>query len=145
MRAAPPPLSSYPWQSSHDLRFGDTDKIGHVNNGAFGSLMESNRSLLFSRIREESQSEAERAETTTVIARFEIDYLKELHWPGTVIAACGIERIGGASFVLRQALFSDGACAALARSTVVIMDRATRRARPVPDRMRAAFQRWSVT
>ena len=145
MRANPPALITYPFRTSHDLRYADMDTNGHVNNGAFGSLMETNRSLLFLKLRAAGQTEAERAATTTVLARFEIDYLREMAWPATIVAASGVERLGGASFVLRQALFVGEDCAALARSTCVIMDRSTRRAARLGDALRREMAAWATT
>ena len=69
---------------------------------------------------------------TTVLARIEIDFLKELRWPGTVEIGTGIAEIGRSSYVFSQAIFNEGACAARARSTMVLIDRATRKARPLP-------------
>lgn len=96
MRAKPPALDTYPWQTRHDLRYVDADMNGHINNGLFGSLMETNRCTLFLEMRK-AQSAAANDTMLTVIARFEIDYLKELNFPGpAVIAATGVERVGGA-------------------------------------------------
>lgn len=144
MRAKPPLLETYPWVTTHDLRYVDADMNGHVNNGLFGSLMETNRCLMFMEMRK-AQSDADNARMLTVIARFEIDYLKELNFPGPqVTAASGVEKVGGASFVLRQSLFSNGICAALARSTIVMMDAETRKATPITDALRAELGHWQV-
>ena len=69
---------------------------------------------------------------TTVLARIEIDFLKELHWPGTIEIGTAIAEIRRSSYVFSQAIFSEGDCAARARSTMVLIDRATRKARPLP-------------
>jgi acyl-CoA thioester hydrolase len=144
MRAKPPALETYPWTTVHDLRYVDADMNGHINNGLFGSLMETNRSLMFLEMRK-AQTAEDNARMLTVIARFEIDYLKELNFPGpAVTAASGVEKIGGASFVLRQSLFSDGVCVALARSTIVMMGAESRRATPMTDALRAELGRWKV-
>jgi len=149
LRAKPPSLISHPWQTTHGLRYADADMNGHINNGLFGSLMETNRSMLFMHMREAETGQPVTSKVhdnaTTVIARFEIDYLKELHFPGEVTAACGVERIGGASFVLRQCLYSHGICAAVARSTIVMMDVTTRKATPIADGLRQQLNRWLIT
>lgn len=144
MRTRPPALESYPFQTAHDLRYADMDANSHVNNGAFGSLMETSRSLMFTALRKAAQTPEEQTGTATVIARFEIDYLREMHWPGSVVATTGIEKVGGASFVLRQAVFVDGHCAGVARSTCLFLDSATRKAVPLTPRMRAEFERWMM-
>lgn len=140
MRAIPPPLASYPWQTEHDLRFADMDTLGHINNGAYGSLMESSRCKMFA-----SPGFALQDGASVVLVRFEIDYLKEMHWPGDVIAAAGIERVGGASFRLRQAIFQNGICTAAAISTGAMMDVVTRRATPIGDPLRQSLLRWAMT
>ena len=43
-----------------------------------------------------------------VIARLEIDFQAELHWPGRVEIGTGVAEIGGRSFHLIQGLFSAG-------------------------------------
>ena len=67
-----------------------------------------------------------------VIARLEIDFLGEMHWPGQVVIGSRCDHVGRSSLLMTQALFVDGRCAANATSTVVLMDRATRRAAPLP-------------
>jgi acyl-CoA thioester hydrolase len=98
MREALPDLHQLPWVTEHDLRFADMDAIGHVNHGTSLSLIESSRTeLLFS-------DEMSRAgDLQFVLARLEIDYRRELHWPGRVKSATGVERIGATSIGLRQA------------------------------------------
>lgn len=139
MRANPSPLASYPWQTQHDLRFADMDTLGHINNGAYGSLMETNRCRLFT-----SPDFAKQEGAVVVLVRFEIDYLREMHWPGDVVVASGIERVGGASFRLRQAIFQDGSCRAIAIATGAMMDATTRRAAPIGDPLRASLLRWAM-
>ena len=55
-----------------------------------------------------------------------------MHWPGTVEIGTRVEHIGRSSIVLAQALFLRGRCVARAKSIVVLIDGATRRATPLP-------------
>jgi acyl-CoA thioester hydrolase len=75
-----------------------------------------------------------------VLARIEIDFLKELHWPGTVEIGTAIAEIRRSSYVFAQAIFNEGACAARARSTMVLIDRATRKSRPLPPELVARLE-----
>jgi acyl-CoA thioesterase FadM len=43
--------------------------------------------------------------------------------------------------VFVQAVFSAGLCAAVARSTLVLIDRETRKARPLPEQLVARLER----
>ena len=134
MRAALLPADAYPWFTEHDLRFADLDPMGHANNAVFGSAMESSRTqMLLPYARAD-------APVTVVLARFEIDYLHELHWPGRLRAGTAVESLGHKSMRLRQAIFTGDVCAAQAVAIVVTLDRATRRAVPLPD----ALREWLV-
>lgn len=138
MRAPPKPLNAYPWSTTHELRFADMDQIGHINNGAYGSFMESSRTAL-------AQEWGLAEGITLVIVRFEIDFLKEMRWPGQVIAPSGIDSVGRSSFRLRQAVFMDGTCRAEAISVLAPFNRATRRAEPISDTVRETLLRWQMT
>ena len=75
---------------------------------------------------------------TYVMVRMEVDYMKELHWPGTIEIGTGVAEFGRSSFKVAQAIFRDGVCAAMARATLVCMDLKTRKATPLPE---AAIER----
>src|SRR5438874_1899835 len=73
--------------------------------------------------------------TTSVLARLDINFLKELHWPGTVEIGTATAEIGRSSYTFMQAIFHDGVCAATARATMVLIDMETRRSRSLPAQM----------
>ncbi|MGO8064058.1 acyl-CoA thioesterase [Rhizobium leguminosarum] len=135
MKPAVHPLSAFPWKTGHDLRYGDLDTNGHVNNGAFNSIMETSRTLLF---REEAGSEWS---TSDLSLHGTIDFIGELTWPGSVGAGLGITRIGNSSITIRQALFSEESCAAIAETVIVATDPATRRPTRLDESLRAALGR----
>jgi len=139
MKPAVHPLSAFPWKTDHDLRYGDLDTNGHVNNGAFNSIMETSRTLLF---REEAGSEW--STSRFVLARYTIDFIGELTWPGSVGAGLGITRIGNSSITILQALFSEESCAAIAETVIVATDPATRRPTRLDRSLRAALGRWAM-
>ena len=66
------------------------------------------------------------------MVRLEIDYLREMHYPGTVEIGSAVTEIGRSSYVFSHALYRDGECTATGRITMVLIDRETRRARPLP-------------
>jgi acyl-CoA thioester hydrolase len=75
----------------------------------------------------------------------EIDYRKELHWPGSLDIGTGVAEFGRSSFKVSQAIFRDGACAALGRATLVCMDLATRKATPLPEAAIAKLSPWKIS
>ena len=56
-----------------------------------------------------------------------------MHWPGTVEIGTGIAADRRSSYTFLQAIFHEGECAATGRATMVMIERATRKARPLPE------------
>ena len=130
----------FPHHTSDIIRYGDLDPQGHVNNSVFATYLESGRVAVF-RNRDLSIGFTD---ATFVIARSEIDYLRELRWPGTVDIGTGVVRFGRTSFVMAQALFCEGQCAAAAQMTMVMASKSTRRPIPLPDDLIALLSQWNM-
>jgi acyl-CoA thioester hydrolase len=139
-RPAPPRAGDFPLRVPDLIRYGDIDRQGHVNNAVFSTYFETGRVAIIWHATEGLQVPG----ATSVLARVEIDFLKELRWPGTVEVGTAVAEIGRSSYVFAQAVFHDGVCAATARSTMVLIDAQTRRARPLPDELIARLRRWAA-
>jgi acyl-CoA thioester hydrolase len=127
-RPAVPRLADFPRHGSDTIRFADLDPQGHVNHAKFATYMETSRAAI---IRDPDHSlQVEGA--TSVMARLEIDYLREMHWPGTVEIGSAVAEIGRTSYTFAHALFQSGQCVGTGRVTMVLIDHATRRSRPLP-------------
>ena len=138
--SGPPDLASresYCYWYQEKLRFSDTDMIGHVNNVAFAALMESGRTN-FTR---SGVIENLPGNVQVVMRRMELDYIAELHWPAEIDIGCRLLRLGSSSFAIGSGIFHGDACAASAVTTLVMIDRITRRATPIPDVVRSGMQR----
>jgi acyl-CoA thioester hydrolase len=127
----------YRFWHKENLRFSDTDMNGHVNNVAFAALLESGRTAYthgghFPRFPAGCQ---------VVMARVEIDYRMELHWPNAVDIGTSLLRVGNSSFVLGQGIFRGADCVTTGRTVLVLIDKATRRSAPLPADYRAALLR----
>lgn len=131
-----PRLEQFPGRATDTIRFGDLDPQGHVNNTVFATYFETGR-VMFLR---EPGNMLSLPDTTSVLARLDINFLKELHWPGTVEIGTGTAEIGRSSYTFLQAIFRDGVCAATGRATMVMIDAETRKARPLPDDVRARLE-----
>jgi acyl-CoA thioester hydrolase len=133
-----PKISDYPHQVSEIIRYGDLDPQGHVNNAVFATYFESGRVAVF----RQPDLGIGVAGGTFVLVRAEIDFRQELRWPGNVVVGTAIAEFGRSSFVMLQAIFRDEVCAATGRATLVLLDTATRRSRPLPDDLKARLSRW---
>ena len=122
------------------LRFCDTDRLGHVNNAVYNVMYEAGRAEMLESVGLLSPA----SDRAVVIARLELDFLREMNWPGTVLIESAIHRIGTKSFHLRQRLSVDGTLTSRAASVLAIMDTNTRRAVAITEDWRAAFAQWLV-
>ena len=116
------------------IRLSDTDRQGHVNNVNFAFFLEAGRSEILHE-RHDLRDDG----CHFVIATSTIDFLGELHWPGEVQIASGIERIGTSSVTFRQALFQRGRCVAASTSIIVQVNIARGKAEPLSPRSRELF------
>jgi len=132
--------SSFTFFKLENLRFSDTDMVGHINNVAFAALIETGRTY-FTQGGEFPESPEG---TQLVTARLEIDYRAELHWPGNVEVGTVLLSLGRSSFVLGNAIFKDELCAATSRTVLVLIDRGTRRPCELRPAYREALSRYLV-
>ncbi|ORE98138.1 thioesterase family protein [Aurantimonas sp. 22II-16-19i] len=127
-----PSLEDFPARTTDKLRYGDTDRQGHVNNAVYSTFFETGRvEMLHAGDVPPPEGKA------FVIARVTIDFRREVNWPGEVEIGTGVAAIGNSSIRLRQALFQNGRICASAESVIVLMDETTRRSTPLPEGMRA--------
>jgi acyl-CoA thioester hydrolase len=71
-----------------------------------------------------------------VVARVAIDYLDEMHFPGTVDIGTRLVEIRRSSMTLVQGLFHAGACCAVAEAVAVRFDPIGRGALPIDEALR---------
>lgn len=128
MSATPPKLCDYPVRSVEKLRYADTDRQGHISNAVFAVCCQNARMELLcdpSRVPIPPDSQF-------AIAKLVLEFRAEMHWPGAVDVGTCVTRVGRSSVVLAQALYVGDRCVAVADSTVVLMDRTSRRSRSLP-------------
>ena len=130
--------------TTHRLRFNDTDRLGHVNNAVFAVMLEQGRSELAvaAGLPVEAPGGAEGA--SLVIVRLELDFVREMAWPGDVLIETEVSKLGGKSIQLRQCLISGGGLCAQAATVLVVMDLATRKALPLTPAWRGSLDHWLV-
>jgi acyl-CoA thioester hydrolase len=135
-----PQLADYPHRVTDNIRFGDLDPQGHVNQAVFLTYFETGRVAVF----RDKDLGIGVPGLTYVMVRMEVDYIRELRWPGGVNIGTGVSEFGRSSFKVSQAIFRDGVCAALGKATLVCMDVKTRRATPLPQEAIARLSPWKL-
>ena len=119
-------LGDFPAQATDKIRYGDTDRQGHVNNAVFSTFLETGRVEL---LHGEAAALPEEG-CAFVIARLVLDYRAEITWPGAVVTGTRIASIGRSSIRLEQAIFQDERCVAAAETVIVQMNETTRTSQP---------------
>ena len=135
-----PRLADYPHQVRDIIRFRDMDAQGHVNNAVYSTYFETGRVVMF---RNPDLSIGVLG-ATFVLARGEIDYLRELRWPGDLVVGTAVKEFRRRSFVIAQAVFHNEVCAAAALFTMVTVDKETRKAIELPAEVRARLEPWKL-
>ena len=128
----------YPHAQEVPTRFQDLDPLGHVNNVAMAAIFESGR-VAFNRRFDWPRGEG----TRVLIARADISYLAEAHFPAPVTIANGVGRVGRSSWTMFAAGFQEGRCVALCDATLVYTG--PDGSRPLPDDFRAQLEGALVT
>jgi acyl-CoA thioester hydrolase len=122
---------SYSSEMAEQIRFSDTDMLGHVNNVAYAAMVESGRVAYLQSVV---------PGLFVVMARLEIDYRAELHYPDAIDVGCVILKVGRSSIVTGNGVFHGDLCAATAVTTLVLIDRHTRRSTPIQDDVRMTLE-----
>ena len=133
-----PRLEDFSGQAYDKLRYGDTDRQGHVNNAVFATFMETGRvELIYS-----SDDPLLDDGFSFVLAKLDIDYVAEVLWPGTVEIGTRVTRVGRSSVTMDQAVFQNGRLCAKAETVVVHFDQATRKSHAFSEVQRAKLEGW---
>jgi acyl-CoA thioester hydrolase len=127
--------------STEKLRFCDSDSLGHINNAVYAVLCEAGRVDM---LRACGLLGADDPGFAPVIARLELDFLREMTWPGEVRIETEVLRMGGKSFHLRQRLFQGETLVARGLSVLAMLDTTARRAVPLEPAWRDALGHYSA-
>jgi acyl-CoA thioester hydrolase len=121
-----------------DVRWRDTDAIGHVNHVVFLTYLEEARDALYARVLGD--------EPIYVVARLEIDFRAEVrHEDRRVTVRIEVERVGTTSLTTRETITGpSGQVAAQARVITVRWDGERREPVPFSDAERARLAPFSV-
>ena len=115
-------------RSEIQVRFADTDALGHLNNASFALYAEHAR-LEFMRACEVDVR-------GLILAHLALDFRAQVRFGQAVHVTTWVEKLGTTSITLRQDVHADERVAAEVRSVVVQFDYATQRPVPISDELR---------
>ena len=118
------------------LRFSDQDSMGHINNVAYAAYVEQARvAFIDTFLRNRGDSGLD-----YILASVNIDYRREMHFPGAADTGIRLLRIGNKSITTGYGLFKDGENVATAGSVNVFFDTGSGKTVPVPDTLRKILE-----
>ncbi|MFU8878130.1 MAG: acyl-CoA thioesterase [Wenzhouxiangellaceae bacterium] len=122
-----------------DVRWGDVDSFGHVNNAVFLAYLEQCRSQWMSSV----PCHWQEGETGPVVANININYRRPLYWPQRIVVTLKPASPGRSSIKLeseiRSAPTAEGGKPVLyadATATLVWIDKKTGESVPLPGSIR---------
>lgn len=116
------------------MRFADTDALGHVNNGSFIVYAETGR-LEFLRV-------LGSAVRSLILAHIAADFRRQVLFGAAVQVETWVAGVGRTSVTLMQTVRANGEVAAEVRSVVVSFDYAAQRPTPWSAESRAALEAY---
>lgn len=128
-------IADYSHWLSENIRFSETDMMGHVNNTVFGIYFEIGRSSYFSQHGFYDQREA-----GLVILKSEIHFLGMIYWPGTVEVGTRVTGVGNSSFTMEQILRQKDAIVGTSSSVMVQIDSKTNKSMRISNSMRTLLK-----
>lgn len=113
-------MDGYKIVSDVQVRFADTDGLGHVNNANYLSYLEVSRVDYLKKV----LGRAKIGELGVILARVEIDYKSPVMYDETLRVGCRVCEIGGASIKMEYRIDSkkDGRLVAEAKTVLVAFD-----------------------
>lgn len=133
-------FDDFPSKTFDKIRYGDTDRQGHVNNAVFATFLETGRVELLYDARYPFPAEG----LSFVIVSLKLDLLKEINWPGRVDIGTGVLRIGNSSITFFQRIFQNGVCVAEAETVIVQVDHTTGQSAALTNEYKKILSGWML-
>ena len=125
-------MPASPYKTDIQVRFGDSDALGHINNASFAAYVEVARLDFLAALGKSVRS--------LILANLYIDYRRQVGYDESVYVETCVEKLGTTSMTLVQTVFANGERAADVRSVVVHFDYAVNKSQPLTAEMRERLQ-----
>ena len=127
-----------PMETTFDVRFYETDGLGHVGNTVHVGWLEAARDPLFRLFVPDLDLTA----WPLILASYKVDFLKQIYYGKSVTVKTWVGRLGSSSFDVYQEIWQEGEHCATGTTTMVHFNYNTQKAEPVPDTVREKMQNW---
>lgn len=132
-----------------DVRWGDMDAFGHVNNARYFTYCESARIRYFQELGLDldraatGRAPAGRPDThAPAVVSASCNFLRQVHYPATLDVGVRVTEVGRSSFTLDYGIFrhDSGELVADGQSVAVWVDYAAGKSAPLPEELKAKIR-----
>jgi acyl-CoA thioester hydrolase len=132
-----PVIDEFRHRTRLDVRLGDLDPCGHVNNAVIASYVEQGRVLY---LRDVLGTGADPVSMPFILAMLKIDYLSQVMFSDEVVVGSRVDWIGRSSIGMSHLLINqDSRDLARSESVLVAFDYTVEKPMRVPDEWRATL------
>lgn len=117
------------------LRFAETDALGHINNTVIPVWFEAAREPIFQIF----NPEMDLTTWNLIIAKIEVNYLAQIHYPGDVEIRTFISKLGNSSLNISQEVYQNTQKVASGECVMVKFDYTANKSIAISDTERAAL------
>lgn len=128
-------MTEFDYEIDIDVRFGDFDMMGHLNNAAYATYLEQARVEFIRDVVGQSVME-----TGAVVADLHLDFEQPVDPGQDVTVAVRVGELGTTSIPLEYEVRADGEVAATAETMMVTFDPETEESQPIPDDWRESIE-----
>lgn len=121
-------------------RFAETDALGHLNNTTLPIWFEQARTPIFKLFVPDLAPK----NWNLILAKIEVEFVREIFYGFDVEVKTGVERIGNSSFVVYQEVWQREALAAKGRATMVHFDHKNKCSEAIPEAIKTELQKHLV-
>lgn len=114
------------------LRFAETDALGHINNTVVPVWFEAAREPIFRVF----NPEMDLTTWNLIIAKIEVNYLAQIHYPGEVEIKTFISKLGNSSLNISQEVYQNAQKVAFGECVMVKFDYSTNKSVAISDHER---------
>lgn len=126
-----------PFRTDIQVRFNDTDALGHLNNTSYALYAEQGRVEFMDSFRAEGVFPDG---VFVILARLELDFVRQVRYRDSVHVLTRVAKLGRTSLTLEQEVYGNGEVAARVKSVVVVFDYSAQKPTPIPDEARALLE-----
>lgn len=124
--------SSNAHRTDIQVRFNDTDALGHINNTSFALYAEQARVALLGRLRNDP--------VFLILAHLALDFRRQVRLGEGVYVLSTVEKLGRSSITLKQDIYAADELAVEVRSVVVLFDYDAQKAVALNDEQRGYLE-----